>query len=178
MPVPNWLRIALATAFLLAAGAVVALALWQAQLARQKGAPLAVADRGAPWSSTCTSAGRNEPVGCMIEQRVVLRGNGALLTAVRLNFPPDNQPPNIVIQTPFGLALKSGIALQLDNDQPTNFDVQTCDQGGCYAGSVVTDEMLTRLSKASKLTVHFVGSAPVDVPVSMNGFAAALRSAR
>lgn len=179
MPSANRWSIAIAAMFLLAAAALVGFALWQADKARQSG-PLAAEADGAPWSSTCTAAGRNEPIACMLEQRVVLRGTGTLLTAVRLNFPPNAVTPNIVIQTPFGLALRSGIALQIDNDAPIDFDVQTCDQSGCYAGSVVTGQMLTRFTQAARLTVHFVGinKRPVDVPVSMNGFAAALKNAR
>jgi invasion protein IalB len=143
-------------------------------------APTAEADAGAPWSSTCTAAGRDQPVGCSIEQRVVLRATGQLLTLVRLNFSGNTPEVGMVLQTPFGLALRSGISLQIDNDAPVKFDVQACDQGGCYAGGVVPEYLISRLSTAKVLTVHFVGvnKRPVDVPVSMNGFAPALQNAR
>ncbi len=138
------------------------------------------ANAGAPWSANCSSAGRGYPVGCFMEQRVVLRPTGQLLTAVRLTFPPNAQQPTLMIQTPFGLAIRQGISLQIDKGTPVKFDVETCDQGGCYAASLMPESLMSELAGAKTLSVHFVAldKRPVDVPVSMNGFADALRAVR
>jgi invasion protein IalB len=111
----------------------------------------------------------------VIEQRVVLSNSGQLLAAVTIRLPPDSSTPVMMIQTPFGLNLPAGLKLAIDEKPFETLPLQTCDGGGCYAGNVVSPELLGALKQGTTLSITFQDSAQRDiaVPVSLNGFTAA-----
>ncbi len=129
----------------------------------------------APWGARCASDGRTTTPDCVIEQRVVLSNNGQLLAAVTIRLPPDSPTPVMMIQTPFGLNLPAGLKLAIDDTPVETLPLQTCDGGGCYAGKVVSPELLGALKQGTTLSITFQDSAQRDivVPVSLNGFTAA-----
>lgn len=129
----------------------------------------------APWGARCASESRTTAPDCVIEQRVVLSNSGQLLAAVTIRLPPDSDKPVIMIQTPFGLNLPAGLVLAIDDRPVETLALQTCDGGGCYAGNVVSPELLDALKRGTTMSVTFQDSAKRDiaVPVSLNGFTAA-----
>lgn len=129
----------------------------------------------APWGARCASDGRTTTPDCVIEQRVVLSNNGQLLAAVTVRLPPDSPTPVMMIQTPFGLNLLAGLKLAIDDTPVETLQLQTCDGGGCYAGKVVSPELLGALKQGTTLSITFQDAAQRDiaVPVSLNGFTAA-----
>lgn len=129
----------------------------------------------APWGARCASSGRTTTPDCVIEQRVVLSNNGQLLAGVTIRLPPDSQTPVMMIQTPYGLSLPAGLKLAIDDKPFETLPLQTCDGGGCYAGNVVSPELLVALKQGTTLSITFQDSSQRDiaVPVSLNGFTAA-----
>jgi invasion protein IalB len=129
----------------------------------------------APWGARCASAARTTAPDCVIEQRVVLSNSGQLLAAVTIRLPPDSSTPVMMIQTPFGLNLPAGLKLAIDEKPFDTLPLQTCDGGGCYAGNVVSPELLSALKQGTTLSITFQDQAQRDiaVPVSLNGFTAA-----
>jgi invasion protein IalB len=129
----------------------------------------------APWGARCASTARTTAPDCVIEQRVVLSNSGQLLAAVTVRLPPDSTTPVMMIQTPFGLHLPAGLKLAIDDKPIETLPLQTCDGGGCYAGNVVSPELLAALKQGTTLSITFQDAAQRDiaVPVSLNGFTAA-----
>lgn len=162
---------ALAAAALLCAGMVGTVSAQDAAPAATPTAP----PPPAPWGARCASDARTTAPDCVIEQRVVLSNSGQLLTAVTVRMPPDSMTPVMMIQTPFGLHLPAGLKIAVDDKPLVTLPLQTCDAGGCYAGEVVTPELLAALKQGTNLTVTFQDAAQRDiaVPVSLNGFTTA-----
>ncbi len=146
----------------------------QAQTERPAQAPKPPA-----WAISCGSRSRATPPDCSVEQRLLLQ-NGQLVTLVRVTVPAASRKPTILVQTPLGLAIRSGVSLQLDGQGVVPLDVQTCDQGGCYAATQMSDGFLGRMLTAKKLTVRFtaLNQQPVAVTVGLDDFASAYSRAR
>jgi invasion protein IalB len=110
-----------------------------------------------------------------MEQRVVMSNTGQLLAGVTIRMPADSQTPVLMIRTPFGLNLPAGLKLAIDDRPVATLPLQTCDGGGCYAGEVVSAELLEALKRGTTLSVTFQDTTQRDiaVPVSLNGFTAA-----
>lgn len=129
----------------------------------------------APWGTQCSGEDRTKALDCRLDQRVVLSTTGQLLTAVTVRLSPDGTEPVMMIQTPFGLFLPAGLRLAVDGAEVTTLPLQTCDAGGCYAGSTVSAELLAAMQRGATLTVTFqdVQKNDIAVPVSLLGFSEA-----
>ncbi|HQZ12005.1 MAG TPA: invasion associated locus B family protein [Devosia sp.] len=143
-------------------------------------AEAAAAPAPAPWGAFCTSEGRREAPACQIEQRVVLSNSGQLLTAVAVSLPRDGSAPVLVVQTPFGLFLPAGLKLAVDDKELVSLALRTCDASGCYADTPATEELMVPMKRGNTLSVTFEDAAQnkIVVPVSLNGFSAALEKAQ
>ena len=130
------------------------------------------------WASQCVSPARHDVPDCSVEQRVFLRESGRLLASATVSLRHGTNKPTILVQVPLGLALDRGITLKLDNRRPIKMRVQTCDQSGCYAATVMSRSFLRDMRNSEKLTVRFVASnhKPIVVPMSLKGFAAAYKN--
>jgi invasion protein IalB len=131
------------------------------------------------WSTTCVSAARMAAPDCRAETRALL-ASGQLLAAVTVSVPHDTRKPTILVQTPFGLSLRGGVTLRLDAAVPVRLDVQTCDQGGCYAATVMSDGFLKAMLTAKALTIGFqaLNQQPVAAKISLAGFREAYGAVR
>lgn len=134
----------------------------------------------APWGAFCTGESRHLPLDCQIEQRVVVSNSGQLLTAVVLKMPRSAGAPTLLVQTPFGLHLPSGLRLAVDDADVLTLPLRTCDATGCYAEAAANDDLVAAMRRGNTLTVAFkdVRENEIAVPVSLLGFSAALDKAR
>ena len=132
-----------------------------------------------PWTTTCVSAARSDAPDCRAEQRSVLQ-NGQLLASVTVTVPHDTRKATLLVQTPFGLSIRSGISLQFDTRPPVRLDVQTCDQGGCYAATLMSDDFIKTMLASKKLTVvvQALNQRQVAAILSLQGFAIAFQRIR
>ena len=137
-------------------------------------APAADATEPPPsgWVSRCAADGRQSVLDCSVEQSIIETKSRQLLMQVVVRVPPDTRKPALVLQLPLGLFLPAGIKLQFDDGKPERFDVQTCDQKGCYVQMPVSSDMLQAMSKGKSMSVTFQNLAKQDigVPVPLNGF--------
>ncbi len=124
------------------------------------------------WASRCASEGRQSGLDCSVEQSIIETKTRQLLMQVVVRVPPDTRKPVLTIQMPLGLFLPAGITLRFDEGKPERFDVQTCDQKGCYLQMPVSNEMLQEMAKAKQMSVTFqnLNKQDIGVPVSLNGF--------
>jgi invasion protein IalB len=125
------------------------------------------------WVSRCASEGRQSALECVIEQIAYLSKTGQLVAAVTIRVPADTRQPSMAIQVPVGLFLPAGVSLQIDEGKALALALQTCDLKGCYAGTLVSPEMLAALRAGKKLSITFqnLTKENITIPMQLTNFA-------
>ena len=145
--------------------------------------PTPQADAAAPantpappvWVARCSSASRDAPPECAVEQTAVLTKTGQLIVLLNIRVASDTRQPVAVIQLPLGLNLPAGAKLQVDDGKVSDLQIQTCEQRGCYANSPIPAEMLAAMKSGKQLKVSFqnLGKETITIPMPLTDFAAA-----
>jgi len=154
-----------------------------AQTAHSPTAPLAQAEltpgNAAPpspgWTARCTSASRDAPLECVIEETAILTKTGQLIVLVNVRVPSDTHAPVALVQLPLGLNLPAGAKLQVDDGKVIDLQIQTCENRGCYANTPVSPEFLAALKSGRQLKISFqnLGKETITVPMPLADFASA-----
>jgi len=110
-----------------------------------------------------------------MEQTAVLTQTGQLVTKVVVRVPGATRAPIILLQLPMGLYLPGGVGIEVDDQKPEQFALQTCDVHGCYGGGPLSKELLASLDRGSRLTVIFQNPAQekIKVPMAIGNFSEA-----
>ncbi|QQO12276.1 invasion associated locus B family protein [Bradyrhizobium diazoefficiens] len=175
---------ALAAAVLLSTAAAYA-----QQGAKKNAAPAAAAQpasaptqqpaEGAPgqpgWIVRCTSASRDAPLECAMEQNAVLTKTGQTVVLINIRIAPDTRTPIALLQLPLGINLPVGAKLQVDEGKTFDLQLQTCENRGCYASTPIAADLLAALRSGKQLKVSFQNMAKetIAIPMPLNDFAAA-----
>ena len=127
------------------------------------------------WAARCTSASREAPLECAIEQTAVLSKTGQLIVLVNIRVPSDTHTPVVLVQLPLGLNLPVGAKLQVDDGNVTDLQIQTCENRGCYASAPIAPDLLTALKSGKQLKVSFqnLGKETITIPMPLADFSAA-----
>jgi invasion protein IalB len=127
------------------------------------------------WVARCSSASRDAPLECAVEQTAVLTKTGQLIVLLNIRVAADTRQPVAVIQLPLGLNLPAGAKLQVDDGKVSDLQIQTCEQRGCYANSPIPAEMLAAMKSGKQLKVSFqnLGKETITIPMPLTDFAAA-----
>ena len=127
------------------------------------------------WVARCTSASREAPLECAMEQTAVLTKTGQLIVLVNIRVPSDTHTPVIVVQLPLGLNLPVGAKLQVDDGKLVELPIQTCEARGCYASTPIEPDQLAVMKSGKQLKVSFQNLAKeiITIPMPLADFAAA-----
>jgi invasion protein IalB len=127
------------------------------------------------WAGRCSSASRDAPLECAIEQTAVLSKTGQLIVLVNIRVPGDTHTPVAMVQLPLGLNLPGGAKFQVDDGKVTDLQIQTCENRGCYAGTPISPDLLTALKSGKQLKLSFQNLAKetITIPMPLADFAAA-----
>jgi invasion protein IalB len=138
-------------------------------------APAAPAPPTPGWAVRCTSASREAPLECAMEQTAVLSKTGQLIVLVNIRVPSDTRVPVAMVQLPLGLNLPGGAKLQVDDGKTADLQIQTCENRGCYAGTAITPEVLAALKTGKELKLSFQNLAKetITIPMPLTDFASA-----
>jgi invasion protein IalB len=139
-------------------------------------APVAEAAPAAPgWVARCTSASRDAPLECAIEQSAVLTKTGQLIVLINIRVPSDTHTPVAVIQLPLGLNLPVGAKLQVDDGKTSDLQIQTCEARGCYTNAPISPDLLAAMKSGKQLKLSFQNMAKetISIPLPLADFAAA-----
>jgi invasion protein IalB len=141
-------------------------------------ADAAAAAPGSPqsgWAVRCTSASREAPLECAMEETAVLSKTGQLIVLVNIRVPSDTRVPVAMVQLPLGLNLPGGAKLQVDDGKTADLQIQTCENRGCYAGAPITPDVLAALRSGKELKLSFQNLAKetITIPMPLTDFAAA-----
>jgi invasion protein IalB len=127
------------------------------------------------WAARCSSASRDAPLECAIEQTAILSKTGQLVVLVNIRVPSDTHAPILLVQLPLGLNLPAGAKLQVDDGKVTDLQIQTCETRGCYATIAVAPDVLAALKsgKQMKLSFQTMNKETIAIPMPLVDFAAA-----
>jgi invasion protein IalB len=127
------------------------------------------------WAARCTSASRDAPLDCAIEQTAVLSKTGQLIVLINIRVPSDTHTPLATVQLPLGLNLPGGAKFQVDDGKVTDLQIQTCEARGCYAAAVIAPDELAALRSGKQLKLSFQNLAKetITIPMPLADFAAA-----
>jgi invasion protein IalB len=127
------------------------------------------------WIARCTSASRDAPLECAIEQNAVLTKTGQTIVLINIRIAPDTRTPIALLQLPLGLNLPVGAKLQVDEGKTVDLQIQTCENRGCYASTPIAPDLLASLKSGKQLKVSFQNMAKetIAIPMPLNDFAAA-----
>jgi invasion protein IalB len=127
------------------------------------------------WAARCTSASRDAPLECAIEQTAVLSKTGQLIVLINIRVASDTHAPVATVQLPLGLNLPGGAKFQVDDGKVTDLQIQTCEARGCYAGAAIAPDLLIALRSGKQLKLSFQNLAKetITIPMPLADFAAA-----
>jgi invasion protein IalB len=160
------------------------------QASKSKSAPQTAATPAAPpqadtanaaapappgWAARCSSASRDAPLECAIEQTAVLTKTGQVIVLVNIRVANDTHTPIATVQLPLGLNLPGGAKFQVDDGKVTDLTIQTCENRGCYAGTPIAPDLLAALKSGKQLKVSFqnLGKETISIPMPLADFSAA-----
>jgi len=131
------------------------------------------------WATACSATSRLQPLTCAMEQRVILRETGQQLASVIIQTPAAGEA-TLVVRLPLGLSIADGVTFEVDEDEITRLDIQTCEANGCFIRTPLTDEILVALRRGSQLILALKNNLNSDIriPISLSGFSAAFDSVK
>ena len=127
------------------------------------------------WAVRCSSASRDAPLECAMEQNAVFSKTGQLVALVNIRVPSDTHTPVALVQLPLGLNLPAGAKLQVDDGKTIDLQIQTCETRGCFANTPIAPEFLAALKSGKQLKISFQNLAKeaIAIPMPLADFAAA-----
>lgn len=127
------------------------------------------------WIARCTSASRDAPLECAIEQTAVLTKTGQLIVLVNIRVPSDTHAPVMLVQLPLGLNLPAGAKWQVDDGKVIEVPIQTCEARGCYASTPIAPDVLAAMKSGKQMKVSFqnMTKETITIPMPLAEFAAA-----
>jgi invasion protein IalB len=137
--------------------------------------PAAAAPAAPGWAARCSSAGRDAPLECAMEQTAVLSKTGQLVVLLNIRVPSDTHTPVALVQLPLGLNLPVGVKLQVDEGKTADLQIQTCDNRGCYASMPIAADQLAAMKSGKQLKLSFqnLNKESITIPMPLADFAAA-----
>jgi len=133
------------------------------------------------WVTQCSSANRASPKNCSMEQRVILQETGRQIARFTVQAAADSKMPmSYLVHIPLGVSIRSGIQLKVDEREPIQIDIQTCDSAGCYAGDIISPDFQLAMGKGTKLAIIFsdLKKQEIQIPINLNGFTVAYETIR
>lgn len=132
------------------------------------------------WTVRCETPEGMEREQCLIFQMVVLRQGGQRVLHIAVGYVPTSDLPIAILTLPLGISLPPGASLQVGDGDPVRFPVERCEPKGCKAGLKLSQSLLTKLrqGEAAQVTFHDGERHPVNVSLSLKGFATGLDAVR
>lgn len=113
-----------------------------------------------------------------MSQVTQLQGKNLPFSRISIAHPEKGQPVKLIVQVPVNASFSTQAHIQTSDDDPRFVAPFTnCTPNGCFAEFSLNEDLLKKVraaSNAGKLSFADAGTHPVTVPVSFNGFDAAL----
>ncbi len=130
------------------------------------------------WMVRC-EGGNGKAERCFAFQNIVYTQSGERLLTLAAGYLGPKGEPWIALTVPLGMFLPAGVAVKVDEEQRFDVPFKICTAKGCEAGNPL-DEVLLRTMKSGLVAriafLDGITRRQITVPVSLKGFAAALRT--
>lgn len=125
---------------------------------------------GNSWRVECTGDGK--VLDCRLVQQVLLRENQQLVIGLTVRFPSETKKPVMMIQMPLGILVSEAVVFRVDEGKPESFNIQTCNQQGCFVGTPLAETMIAamRAGKQIQIVFHNANKQAITVTMPLNGF--------
>ncbi|MDZ5645998.1 invasion associated locus B family protein [Nitrospirillum sp. BR 11828] len=133
---------------------------------------------GPLWSKNCAKTDAGAEI-CYVEQFAIVTPQNVMMLHVQIGYLGPEGKPRLILTTPLGVLLQPGITLTVDQDKPLALPFDACQQGGCVAAADLEDgKVLDHFTGGKVLAVRYINGdkAAMDIPVQLNGLAAALKA--
>ncbi|TWB44385.1 invasion associated locus B family protein [Nitrospirillum pindoramense] len=132
---------------------------------------------GPPWAKNCAKGAGGDDV-CFVEQFAIANPANAIVLHVQIGYMSTDGKPVLAITVPLGTPVQPGLQLTLDGAKPIALPLTLCQAGGCIASANLDQEVLKQFTSGKVLMVRYAkpDKSPMDVPVQLDGLAAALQS--
>ena len=128
------------------------------------------------WIMRCPDGKESRVNPCILFHRILL-DNGYPLVVVQISRSAQQQGDFLAIfDVPLGVYLPTGITVTIDEGETFRLNFERCDQNGCYAGTILSNEIIESLKRGKKALLSFVDAASqkITATVSLSGITAGL----
>jgi len=131
------------------------------------------------WRVQCNSP-TGAPAACQMFQNIIVKDSGEPVLRFFVGYQGESETPIGVFVVPLGVHLPSGITLKIDDGQAYQLVIEVCLPNGCRVRFGFDQNFLDLFKRGNSGTVSFVGGnrQPLNVPISLKGFTAALKVIR
>ena len=130
------------------------------------------------WTVTCEVSKESAQPACFVFQNLLLKKENKRLLHVAVGYLPAGQQPTAFFTLPLGVSLPGGLSVTVDDGKPVRVRYERCDAAGCLAPLALTDTLVKSLmgGRWSRVAFFDASRREISVPVSLNGFTAALKA--
>lgn len=152
----------------------------QGQTAQGQPAPQQTREQVQDWVVRCLEPQAGQPKRCEMVQVLSDRNSQREVLVMVVGYVDQKSQPQAVFVLPLGILLPQGLTLKVDQGAPKTIGFRHCEPQGCIAPWQMTEVELNALRAGTTLTVSVSdhGGKPVDLPISLKGFTAALGKVR
>lgn len=131
------------------------------------------------WRIRCNTP-TGAPAGCTMFQNVVVKGSGKPVLQAVFGYMDGATTPVGVFVTPLGIYLPPGLTLQVDAGQVYEMNFEICGRSGCRVRFSLDENLLKTFKSGNTAEITFQSGIqkPVQIPLSLKGFTAALEQVR
>jgi invasion protein IalB len=128
------------------------------------------------WNVSCASGANAAALECQMSQNLTESKTGQRVLTVTIRKQPKDGALAMLLALPHGLFIPAGATYQIDAGEKKTVAIQTSDQNGAYAAVPLTADLVKVLKTGTNLNIGMesVTRSPVTIPVSLNGFTAAI----
>ena len=113
---------------------------------------------------------------CVMTQQALVQNSGQRLMQVNVGQGDDGTQMTMIL--PLGISLPAGAALHLSETNSMPLVISFCTQAGCFVNQILSKKLSGDIAAQESVTVGVEtndGKA-LDIPISTNGFAEALKA--
>lgn len=124
-----------------------------------------IAASGSSWRVECSVNG--QALDCRAVQQVLTRENQQLVAGLTVRVPAETKKPVMMVQIPLGVLVSEGVDFVIDESKPERLSIQTCNQQGCFVGTVLPDTVVAAMRAGKQLRILFQNSNKQAITVTM-----------
>lgn len=124
-----------------------------------------IAANGSNWRVECSVNG--QALDCRAVQQVVTRENQQLVAGLTVRVPAETKKPVMMVQIPLGVLVSEGVDFAIDESKPERLSIQTCNQQGCFVGTVLPESVVAAMRAGKQLRILFQNANKQSITVTM-----------